>query len=61
MNPTEIKAAREGILKATSKTTFSPRDKALLRSPLHTIEFFILACPNQPESSSPPTASATKN
>ena len=61
MNPTEIKAALEGILKATSKTTFSPRDKALLRSLLHTIEFSILACPSQPESSSPPTDSATKS
>ena len=55
MNPTEIKAALEGILKATSKTTFSPRDKALLRSLLHTMEFSILACPNRQESSCPPT------
>ena len=46
MNATEIKCALEGIQKATSRTTFSPRDKALLRSLLHTIEFSILACAN---------------
>ena len=61
MNPTEIKAAREGTLKATSQTTFSPRDKALLKSLLHTIDLSVLACPKQPESSSTPTASATKS
>ena len=61
MNATEIKAALEGILKATLKTTFSPRDKALLGSLLHTIEFSILACPNSPGSSCPPTASSTRS
>lgn len=61
MNLTEIKAALKGIIKATSKTTFSPKDKALLRSLLHTIEFSILACPNNPESSSTPTDSSTKS
>ena len=49
MKPSEIRAALEGILKATSRTTFSPEDKALLRSLLHTIEFSILACPLSPE------------
>ena len=38
MNPTEIKAALEGILKATSRTTLTAQDKASPRLLVHCLK-----------------------